>query len=412
MAAPDLSRLIPDCRVSLDGARLDLPTDAALVKVEVDLDAELFAQCSLLFVDPRLRLIDGASFVSGAAIRVELGFGARLLPVFEGEVVALEPQFRRDMPPSLRVVCQESIHRLALTQMTRSFNDVDDKEIATKIAQEHGLTADAPAGSKEHILQANVTDASFLRRLAQKHGNYLRIDGKKLVIGPPPKGADVAISPGDGLTKLKVKIKSQQQVGEISVHGWDPKAKQEIIGKAKPEGETGEGAKKYGKGTLSFAGHEHRPVDTATAEAMAKGRLKKIAEGFVVAQGQMIGDPKVVPGAMLNIDKISNGVDGGYRVNEARHEFSRHGYYVDFKCIRVTKKTASSKAAEKSAKAEAQETKAIEADKNKAAADKARQKPDNRDVQAQAQVMRDAAKDGAPFCEECAKLKEKQTAAA
>jgi phage protein D len=399
--------------VSVDGQKLALTEDAALARVSIDLNVDLFGQCTLIFNDPKLALINGTKFASGVAVKVEIGFASKLQKVFEGEVVALEPQFRRDQPPSLRVVCQESIHRLALTQMTRTFNDVDDGEILTKIAQEHGLSADGPKGSKEHILQPNVTDAVFLRRLAQKHGNFLRLEGKKLIIGPPPKGADVSISPGDGLTKLKVRIKSQQQVGEISVHGWDPKTKKEIIGKAKPQGETGEGGKKHGGGkTLSFAGHEKVPTDVATAEAMAKGRLKKIGEGFVTAQGQMIGDPRVIPGGMLQIDKISNGVDGGYRVDQARHEFSKHGYFIDFTCTRVTKKTASSKAAQKAAQQQAQEAKAAEADQNKVEADKARKKPDKRDVEAQAQVMRDAAKDGAPFCEECEKLKKQQAAAA
>jgi hypothetical protein len=126
----------------------------------------------------------------------------------------------------------------------------------------------------------------------------------------------------------------------------------------------------------------------------------------------MIGDPRVIPGGMLQIDKISNGVDGGYRVDQARHEFSKHGYFIDFTCTRVTKKTASSKAAQKAAQQQAQEAKAAEADQNKVEADKARKKPDKRDVEAQAQVMRDAAKDGAPFCEECEKLKKQQAAAA
>src|SRR5213079_2396690 len=108
---------------------------------------DLFGQCTLDFNDPKLILINGKKFESGTAIKVEIGFASKLNKVFEGEVVALEPMFRRDQPPSLRVVCQESLHRLALSNMTRAFNDVDDKEIANKIAQEHGLSADAPSGT-------------------------------------------------------------------------------------------------------------------------------------------------------------------------------------------------------------------------------------------------------------------------
>src|SRR5713101_5134217 len=151
VANPD-AHLVPDCKVSVGGKKLEGEQDARLTKVEVDLDVDLFGQCALVFNDPKLALINGPDFKAGAQVKVEIGHGSKLGKVFEGEVVALEPQFRRDLPPSLRVVCQESIHRLALKTATRALMEVDSKEIASKIAQEHGLTAQAPSGTKEHVL--------------------------------------------------------------------------------------------------------------------------------------------------------------------------------------------------------------------------------------------------------------------
>ena len=399
--ADDTHRLIPDCRVFVAGQKLDLNADARLTRVTVDLDVDLFGECVLVFNDPELELINGNQFASGTAVKVELGFTSKLSKVFEGEVVALEPQFRRDQAPALRVACQESIHRLALSTMTRTFNDVDDKEIATRTAREHGLTAKAPTGSKEHVMQANVTDAVFLRRLAQRQGNHLRIEGKKLIIGPPPKGADVAIGPGKGLMRVKITISAKRQVGEVTVHGWDPKTKKEIIGKAKPQGVTGEGAKAHGKGVMAIAGHEPPPTDTATAEAMAKGRLRKLAEGYVVAQGQMIGDPRVVPGAVLQLDKLGAGIDGSFRVDHARHEFSKHGYFISFKATRIAKKSESQKAPQ--------------------TVPPPREQPSKRQLGAgptsvtlalaQAQALRNASRRGAPFCEECVKKRNEAAAA-
>ena len=342
---PDLVRLVPDCRVSVGGARLGIDEDAQLTRIYVDLDADLFGQCRIVFNDPRLSLINGKKFASGVAVKVEIGFAAKLVKVFEGEVVALEPRFVRDAPPSLVVVCLETLHRLALSQMTRSFNDADDHEIATRVAQEHGLTAEAPPGTKEHVLQPATTDAVLLRRLAQKSGNALRIEGKKLIIGPPAKGADIAVEPGTGLRKLTVRIAAQGQVGGVAVHGWDPKAKQEIVGKASPEGETGAGARDHGgAASLAFAGRESQPADTATAESMAKGRLRKIAEGFATARGEITGDPRMVPGAVLALDKIDGQVDGSYRIDHAEHFFSKHGYLVKFRSVRVGRKKAAAKA--------------------------------------------------------------------
>src|SRR5207245_357133 len=238
VANPDAHRLTPDCKVSLAGKKLELDKDARLTRVDVDLDVDLFGQCALTFNDPKLALINGQDFKAGAQIKVELGYGARLGKVFEGEVVALEPQFRRDLPPSLRVVCQESLHRLALKTATRA-----------------------------------------------------------------------------------------------------TKEKREIVGKAKGEGETGEGSKKHGgSATLAFAGDEHIPADVATAEAMAKGRMRKLAEGFVTAQVEMIGNAGVQPGTLLTFDKMGEKLDGKYRVEKARHEFGKHGYLVKFDAVRVSKK--------------------------------------------------------------------------
>src|SRR5207244_10232811 len=160
---------------------------------------------------------------------------------FTGEVVALEPRLLRDRPPSLEVVCHELLHRLALSQMTRTWNDADTKEVVERIARENGLSAEGPAGSREHLLQGNVTDAIFLRRAARQMGHHLRIEGRKLVIAPPPRAAEVKIGPASGLRKLRVQIRAGRQVSEVSVHGWDAKAKREIVARASGEGDPGEG---------------------------------------------------------------------------------------------------------------------------------------------------------------------------
>lgn len=343
----DLSRLIPECRVSVDGQALTADEGGSVTKIAVDLDAELFGRCEIVFNDPKMELINGAKFQSGTAIKVELGFGAKLLSIFEGEVVALEPRFRRDMPVSLHVVCHQSIHRLGLSQKTRALNDVDDNDVIGSIAQEHGLTGEGPTGTKTHKLQGNLTDAAFLKLIAQKEGNQLRIEGKKLVVGPP-SGSQVTIAPGDGVSKIKVKIKSLQQVSEITVHGWDPKTRQEIVGTAQaPSGDAGEGARTYGGSrTLSV---EHLPADVSTAEKMAKGRMAKIAAGFVTADLDMIGDPRVVPGANLELDKLGEQIDGSYRVDKAGHFFSKQGYFVKASLTRLSKTTSASKAQQRRA---------------------------------------------------------------
>src|SRR5205823_2754242 len=205
--------------------------------------------------------------------------------------------------------------------------------VVNKIAQEHGLSADAPSGTKQHILQNNVTDAEFLRKYAMRMGLQIRLDDKKLVLGPPPKTNPIPISMNDGVKKLKVKRKSVQQVSEMSVHGWDQKTKQEIVGKVKPQGATGKGATDFGSGTLSDSSADLMPPDQQTAEAIAKGRLQKISEGYATLEAEVIGDSRFLPGQIIEIDKLGAGTDGSYRIERATHAFSKHGYYVTFDAV-------------------------------------------------------------------------------
>jgi hypothetical protein len=83
------------------------------------------------------------------------------------------------------------------------------------------------------------------------------------------------------------------------------------------------------------------PADVATAEAMAKGRMRKLAEGFVTAEVEMIGNAGVQPGAVLIFDKMGEKLDGKYRVEKARHAFDKHGYRVTASVVRTSPKKAS-----------------------------------------------------------------------
>lgn len=332
-------RTVPDCKVRVEGTALSPEDDAALLRVEVELDVDLFGAAILQFHDPSLRLINGAQFRPGTTIDLSLGYGSRLGALFSGEVVAVEPAFRRDHPVSLRVVCLESLHRLALSTMSRALADVDDQEIVSQIARAHGLSGEAPAGTREHMVQANVSDATFLRRMAQRQGQHVRIEGKRLVLGDPPRGEDVVLDRASGLRRMHLKLKAGQQVSAVAVHGYDPRSKQGFVGTCAPEGEPGEGARAHGRGArLAFAGQEAPPLDVSTADRMAKGRMRKLAEGFAVAHLELAGDARVKPGALLSVEGLGAPLEGRFRVEHALHRWSRGGYLTSARAVRVARR--------------------------------------------------------------------------
>jgi hypothetical protein len=71
----------------------------------------------------------------------------------------------------------------------------------------------------------------------------------------------------------------------------------------------------------------------------------------------------LVPGATVSVDRVGLVVDGTYRVERARHLFSRHGYWVSMAMVRTSKTTASKEAQKRRAQLEAGREKKREEEK-------------------------------------------------
>ena len=94
--------------------------------------------------------------------------------------------------------------------------------------------------------------------------------------------------------------------------------------------------------------------------------MRRLAEGYAVAQIDMVGNAAVVPGAEVSLEKMGDKIDGTWRVESARHEYSRHGYSVQFRSTRVAAKKPPSKAATRAVASAAQEQ--VDADEARDAA--------------------------------------------
>lgn len=319
---PTLERLVPSRRVCLDGLPIAPELDGALARVVVDMAADAFNLCELLFSDPGLELAHGGRFEPGTPVMVELGHQGRLVSVFDGEVVAVESRFTRDRPPGLVVRCYERLHRLALEPKTRSFVQADLADIVRRVAHDAGLAGEAPHTSRDHVLQANETDFAFLRRLAARIGHQLFMSDKKIVVAPPPRLAELSFAPGEGVKRLDVRMRSDGPPDGVAVRGWDPVRKQPIV--------ASHGAASDGGVVID----QVAVADTDDALAVAKAAAARLAARRITASGELVGEPRVVPGRVLSFERFGEPIDGRYEVESCRHTFDRRGYRLSFHAAR------------------------------------------------------------------------------
>jgi phage protein D len=166
--------------------------------------------------------------------------------LFKGEVVGIEPVW--DAQGSQRVVIRafNKLHRLTRGRKSRTFEKMTDSDIAARIAEENelGFGRDFMAEAsqpQDHVFQHNQTDLEFLRVRAARIGYHVWVDDSTLYFQRDGVKESVSLGlgctakpgvPTVGLRTFHPRLSSAGMVSQVTVRGWDPKKKEEIVGHA------------------------------------------------------------------------------------------------------------------------------------------------------------------------------------
>ncbi|HEX9371312.1 MAG TPA: contractile injection system protein, VgrG/Pvc8 family, partial [Roseiflexaceae bacterium] len=182
----DTDHLLSHFYLKLDGADAPAELMSAVLEISVESSLHLPDVATLTLHDPRLRWVDDALLAPGTPITVDARAGRQEQPLFDGEIVEIEPDFG---PSTHRMVVRafDRLHRLNRGRQVRSFRNVTDGDLVSKIAQEAGLKPEVGPTSQVHpyVFQANETNLAFLQRRAASLGYLLFVQGKTLHCAAP-----------------------------------------------------------------------------------------------------------------------------------------------------------------------------------------------------------------------------------
>ena len=242
---PDNSNLLSHFYVKIDGADTSDEFTRDLLEVTVENSLHLPDVATLVLHDTRLHWIDEDSLAPGKVIQISAKVGRQEKLLFDGEIVEIEPDFG---PSTQRLMVRafDRLHRLARGRHVRSFQNVSDGDLVQKIAQEVGLQAQAGPTSQVHpyVFQNDETNLEFLQGRAAALGYLLYVQDKTLHCeAPKARGQAIELEWGVTLHEFRPRLTTIGQVDSITVRGWDPAAKQEIVGQAR----NGQGAPQVGQ---------------------------------------------------------------------------------------------------------------------------------------------------------------------
>lgn len=330
-------------RVEIDGS--PLPDDAARLLVSATVDTSLVdpGMFVLSFRDHDRVLLEQTGIVMGSKVTVSVASDSSPRPerLIAGEVTALEVEFLDE--GTLTVVRGfDPTHRLLRGRRTVAYQNVTYADVARTVARRAGLEVgqvDPTGAVHDHVVQANVTDWDFLRRLAAEVGYDLGVADGKLEFRRP-REASGAPSPGDlsdsagplqlvkgaNILNFHGVISAADQVSEVEVRGWDPAAKKEVVGTAQAKAVNAEAgvtpagmASTFGSPRLvSYRTIHTRQADAATEASAIADHIGGTAAEF---HAVVLGEPKLRAGVSVSLALVGPPFDGKYRVTATRHSY-------------------------------------------------------------------------------------------
>lgn len=336
--------------VKANGQYLPATQKRKIVSVVVEQNLHLPSMAVVTFrdssLDPagsdplHLDLVNQNVLPIGASIEIAMGMEASPEPVFKGEVTAHEVDIRHGSLPMLVVRAYDKAHRLQRGRISKTYLNVTDSDIVSRIASSAGLRAEAASTSNvyKYVLQNNQTNWEFLQDRAGRIGYEVFVDGEKLVFRKPKTTGSAQLSAKlfRDILHLNLRMTSAGQINGVTVKSWDPSAKQAITGEATDGLTTASGGQQqFGSdlaqpfGTSSKMILARRPATSQSeADALAQAAADELSASAMHLQGEVPGNPGLKAGQLVDLATLGPRFSGKYYVTVVTHRFNASGEYT------------------------------------------------------------------------------------
>jgi uncharacterized protein involved in type VI secretion and phage assembly len=331
-------------RVTVAAGGLPLPGDAlrALGQVRVQQRLSQPALCELTFYDPPGPLTAASLLRLGIELRVSVD--GWQVPLFEGDVTAVEHVYGPASGRELHVRGYDRLHRLRKRGEPRAYVQVDLQDLAQELVTDLGIAVQAAERGPiwPRIIQHRQSDFELLEELADQYGIYLTLqEGVLHLMTLEGMGSPLTLALGEQLLEARVEANAEPACRAVTASGWNPLQVEAYEGRA--------ASPRVGRQVLAEAvadqvggsdwtqqtGHRHRPGealrDHRHAEAVAQSELDRRTAQEVTLWGLAHGDPRLRPGRPLIVAGIAERFAGRYTVTTATHTIdSRKGFVTEF----------------------------------------------------------------------------------
>lgn len=323
---------IPEVDVFVDGASID-PSDArGLSEVRVQQRLSQSSLCELSFYEPAGRLSAGASALPGSSLDIAVrGHDEQL---FAGRVTAITWEYGPSGARVLKVRSYDRLHPLRKRQPVCAHVQVTLLDLVKECATDLGLSveADDPGCFWPRLIQHRQSDLSFITELAERCGLYLTLRGRVLhLVSLAGVGPPLRLRLGDSLIEARIEVNRDPACSSVTTLGWDPWRVEAHRGDADA---TNDRDRVSTQASESSSGtHERVCVDETTSSTdelsmLARAKLDSHCAREVTLRGVAEGDPRLQPGARIELAGRGDALQGAYVLTAVNHVINHEGGFV------------------------------------------------------------------------------------
>ncbi len=351
----DKKRQPAECVIELDNSEID-DMYPALVEVVVEADRSRWTTATLVFETRRLEdgswtVQDDDRFKPWVPVKIEAVFGDEREEVMRGWVREVNADFPAEKGATkVTVTCQDDsllMDRQHVEQRWGEDSPTTDGQIATQIAQRHGLQMLGSPGEGQTVqdLNQNTTDVRFLQTRAEANGFEILFREGQMHFGEMRLDADpqetILVYAGPDTNCIRFNIRDDghrpdkvaYQVA-AAVGTDEPPVEVEpnlrLLGR-EPVGSTDAGLDNFvwrpsRRGINDDAQMRAIAQQLANAQSMkikVDGELDGSLYGHVLRTGEPVG-----------VDGVGDRYSGTYYVDAVTHRFDMHGYLATFRLLR------------------------------------------------------------------------------
>jgi phage protein D len=350
----------PEFRVEVNGSRLKADVTKNIQDLHVVSKPDTLDTFSFTIVNslPTLRWThtsDADLFKEGSSVKIAMGYVDDLRDMIEGEITKITPTFPEGDIPTVAIEGYTLLHRLQGDNKTRTFQQMTDKQIVEKIAQEAKLQGNSEDTQVkyDYVMQANQTDLAFLRARASRIHFELLVHDKQLIFRKAKEAsgkiytllwAQTQQSFASTSTTLPLKsftpeLDTLQPATQVEYRSYDPATKQAMVSTAGSSDQNGTmgGTTKGADVSQSAFQRQRRHVHVATpfvsqaeGDQMSRARYNERAMNFVRGSAETVGIPGLRSGQVVELGGLGKRFNGLYYVDDATHSISSSGYTTSF----------------------------------------------------------------------------------